>query len=508
MPQRNSNLLFIAGLILILPLSGGQSDIAGSGNITYLNFYAENGSNCWAGFYGEVSTGPNYPLTLNASGGNITNVDISLDVPLISDYLIISNSSVAPYIPALVAGDISHIDAFTSTSESGSNTFIYLRDYILASTNFSDVSTAFPLVGGSQQISSFMEGFFENGSTLVFTPSVESDLMGYDDETHDYQLILPVPCGGNMTYHIHHNLSYLPAVVEEEEELKKEKGPAEAIWYLFVTPTLPRVNITVPALLDAELILGKKIVEPLEILPITLVLNYTGDYEIRLRAVVNIEAFDLSMAKDLNLRPNSVRFEDFDMQIPGDAEEGNYTVIADILFVDRKADLSGNLQDTFIVRRTPPAKYEPYVPVVTQLEVACNCFGIACFDTLLLTIFLTVISEIIIGLGSLRKHHIIGIEEVRRRHMYAIFIIAIFPILLIPLALCMAFVLSFVDLICSVIYWLSVVPGKPRKKKREPIRDIKKEAAPRKKTHTDNILERGRRLRGFGEQSLQEPGDM
>ena len=476
--------VFILLIISILPPVSGQ-DTTEAGNITFLDISAQFFSDCWAGYYGRIFEGsPSSPTSINAVGGTVTELDITLDCSPInnSNYLLISESSTSPSLPSLTAGNIFAINAIVGNgTDSGNNTFRYMRSYLIAGDyTIDNVSTFYPYINESAQNESFEEGFLNDSSSddMVFAVSMTFDTWGFNNQTQDYQMVLPTPCGGNKTYYIYVDTCIVPRVIFEEEEVEAPK-PGMLRYYILAYPELP-VNITPERVeLIVDMVLHRNVVKPTEELPGTLYFNYTGNYSLSLRVVLTIKELELYQTLKVELQPYDYLTKNFSFIIPLDAENGFYNVTAHFMWGDRRANLSGVLTREFAVW-TPP-RVPPSFRIYETLPMECNCFLIACSDVFTIIMILIAFSAILIAFASLWKHEPISIQERRHYSVYIIFILSFSPVALLPIDLCLALILSFVDIIVCIMYYLSVVPIERKKPKRKRKKRRKRRAEKRGK---------------------------
>ena len=166
---------------------GGQG-----GNVTNLSLCGCTQTNAWAGFFGEVSGG----ITLNDAGA-----DIFYDwaVSSVTGEVYASRDS-APTWTSVVAVDPCTTDElFTGTgSDKVSNTFTALNNSALTvGTTVIGAGTSCALANGTYVNDAeptspvFEEILISDGTDPIYVAKINENTVGFDGDTHDYQMIVP-----------------------------------------------------------------------------------------------------------------------------------------------------------------------------------------------------------------------------------------------------------------------------------------------------------------------------
>lgn len=210
-------------LLLAIPIVSAQNfTTAEAGNVTSVNITSDRQTTNWQGIAGQVFFGTNAtaPSVVNATGGlvNATNFffEIDCDDPIsATGFIFLSNSSTQP--SSLTAGNLTQLDSFVGPGipDTGSATFNSTSTFALTQGTITDVPTVFIFVNETAQVSSFREGYFNQGNDLVFVIVIEEDLRGYNTSFFDYQAILPAPNQATINYFLFSDITFTcPAVPE------------------------------------------------------------------------------------------------------------------------------------------------------------------------------------------------------------------------------------------------------------------------------------------------------
>src|SRR3989344_5765981 len=183
---------------------------AEGGNVTYANASKINASAHWQGYFGEISVDASASLPAAvAHGGNVTQLNLVL--PCLGNEIYASAKSDVT-LQGINSGKKESIDAFlnldSSNLESGSNIFTAMRDFTVSSALISSVPTTFMKVSGSGS-SPFALGILNQSNVLVFLSNVSLDTIGFDGQTHDYEMMLPVN-QSELTYHFFSDCEVVP----------------------------------------------------------------------------------------------------------------------------------------------------------------------------------------------------------------------------------------------------------------------------------------------------------
>ncbi len=178
-------------------LTGSASASAQGGNVTYLNISARNAtSRYWQGYVGEImvdSSASSTPSAL-AKAGELTALNLTFSCTPLHIY---ATTDATLDIVGIAAGNTTVLDAYlgipASYAESGNNTFQNTTSsFIISGSAISNVPSTHTNVYDSPGNTTFDLGFLTASETFYFATHQVSDLRGYDNETHDYQLLVPV----------------------------------------------------------------------------------------------------------------------------------------------------------------------------------------------------------------------------------------------------------------------------------------------------------------------------
>lgn len=233
MKKINSIIFGIIVVIAVLASTstpGLGSNNARGGYITEVNVTGLSLTDHWQGYYGVLNytspTSPTHPYYFNESGPNISSIrSITLVASSFTlGYILISNSSTAPNVSNLIAGNPSTIDLITGTgSDSGTNTFTFNTSY----TNLPYIGTivaptVYTYINSGESMY-FREGFMRDGNDLVFIVPIKEMRTGYDGSSYNFQLILPNNKSDPITYYMY----YLPSITESAVYSSHSSAPHE-----------------------------------------------------------------------------------------------------------------------------------------------------------------------------------------------------------------------------------------------------------------------------------------
>lgn len=178
-------------------LTGSTSASAQGGNVTYLNITAKNAtSRYWQGFVGEMIVDSSASSTTSAlaKAGELTALNLTFSCTPLHIY---ATTDATLDIVGIAAGNTTVLDAYlgipASYVESGNNTFQNTTSsFIISGSAISNVPSTYTNVYDSPGNTTFDLGFLTASETFYFATHQVSDLRGYDNETHDYQLLVPV----------------------------------------------------------------------------------------------------------------------------------------------------------------------------------------------------------------------------------------------------------------------------------------------------------------------------
>jgi len=166
---------------------------AQGGNVTYLNTTKINASGHWQGYFGEIATDASASMpSAAAHRGNVTSFNLTL--PCLGNEIYAATLNNLTF-DAMKAGTKEMVDLFLNLNsnhlESGSKVFTASRDFVVSSILITDIPTTFMKVSGSGS-SPFALGILNHSNDLVFLGNVSLNSIGFDGNTHDYQIMVPV----------------------------------------------------------------------------------------------------------------------------------------------------------------------------------------------------------------------------------------------------------------------------------------------------------------------------
>ena len=175
-------------------LTGGVvSTPAEGGNVTYANASKVDDSGFWQGYFGEITVDASASTpSAVAKGGNVTERNLVL--PCLGNEIYASTQNEISF-GNMKAGTKEAVDTFLNLSsshlESGSKVFTTARDFLVSLTSITNVPTSFMKVSGSSD-SPFALAVLNQSNILVFLSNVSLDTVGFDGNTQDYQIMIPV----------------------------------------------------------------------------------------------------------------------------------------------------------------------------------------------------------------------------------------------------------------------------------------------------------------------------
>ena len=202
-------LVLLSGLTYLLTLQGGITgfatyDTAQAGNVAELNLSIFQSSGYWQAYFGEIiiNSSLNQTPYTAAQQGNAGEFNISL--PCVGDEIYAGTSDNLT-LQGLVAGDKTDVDDFlglnSSHVESGSQVFQNTSSLVF-SANIINVPTTYMKVADNPNSESFDLGLLNESEELVFASHVSLDTIGFDNKTHDYQMMVPVN-QSSLTYYFY-----------------------------------------------------------------------------------------------------------------------------------------------------------------------------------------------------------------------------------------------------------------------------------------------------------------
>ncbi len=193
-------ILIIASLIFNTLISkediltgGAVSTPAEEGNVAYANASKSDDSGFWQGYFGEITVDASASTpSSTARRGNVTERNLVL--PCLGNEIYASAQNEISF-ENIGAGTKEAVDTFlnlnSSHLESGSKVFTTTRDFVVSSSSITNIPATFMKVSGSSD-SPFAVGVLNQSNILVFLSNVSLDTVGFDSNTHDYQMMVPV----------------------------------------------------------------------------------------------------------------------------------------------------------------------------------------------------------------------------------------------------------------------------------------------------------------------------
>lgn len=190
------------------PLTGAVS--AEGGNVTYANVSAAQNAGFWQGYFGEITVDASASTpSATARRGNIT--ELNLILPCVGNEIYAGTQNSIDF-QNISAGTKESVDIFLNLSsshlESGSNVFTTTRDFVVSSTLITAVPATYMKVSGSLD-GPFALGVLNQSNVLVFVNNVSINTIGFDGNTHDYQIMIPVN-QSELTYYFFSDCEVVP----------------------------------------------------------------------------------------------------------------------------------------------------------------------------------------------------------------------------------------------------------------------------------------------------------
>jgi len=169
-------------------MSAGNTTAQG-GNITEVNLTGETQTNAWQGFFGEVS---GEVVLEDASGFRFYNWSILT----ITGEVYTSRDSSIDWTTVDGVTDCTTDETLTGTgTDRVNNTFTRnttLSGWSVGAVSITDACQTYTNVISAPQTTSFEEIILNaTGVTSIYATKIDADTTGYDNTTHDYQVIVP-----------------------------------------------------------------------------------------------------------------------------------------------------------------------------------------------------------------------------------------------------------------------------------------------------------------------------
>jgi len=168
--------------------------IGQGGNYTELRITQSRNTDSWYGFYGNLSNPGLGNMTFY--GGDITFIDIYSDA---GSTLVYASTSSDINWSAVTNATTAEVDAFLGVGPaniiSGTSVFTETTDYVIEGTSITAHSTTTKSMSGTYDL-----GIMKYNNTLIFVSHIVNGL-SFDNKTIDFQFMVPVPSGSNLTYY-------------------------------------------------------------------------------------------------------------------------------------------------------------------------------------------------------------------------------------------------------------------------------------------------------------------
>jgi len=200
-------------ILLVWCLHASPNITVSSGNIYKSVIEMFSPTNIWFGVYGNVSSTESHPKNLTSSAGNITTLTLYYPNCRSNKTYILSSLSNTINFDNLSRGnpvvlDIIYLGYSSDLPDSANNTFKQLRDYLFDNYNLTNVSVTYTFTYNSSPY--FDLGLLYDNSTghFVYITTIHQNSKVYNNETADYQMMLPVRNGSSQeTYYF---FAYVP----------------------------------------------------------------------------------------------------------------------------------------------------------------------------------------------------------------------------------------------------------------------------------------------------------
>ena len=212
--------IVILEFFLIFLVCAQGNETSEGGYITPVNLSAISQTLYWQGYFGEVIVGGTETLnTATAEGGNLTELNLyftsNCSVASLSGEIYATTASSVQW-SSIVAGTTAQVDSYlglnSSDPESGTNTFTINLKYNV-SGNIINAPATYTFVNSSPS-NVFDTGILNDTTSLIYVTNVQTDQVGFESNTHDFQLIVPVPLSSTPTYYFSAELDIVCAPLD------------------------------------------------------------------------------------------------------------------------------------------------------------------------------------------------------------------------------------------------------------------------------------------------------
>jgi len=169
--------------------------IAQGGNYTELRITQSSQTDAWYGFYGNLTSSPGQG-NMTFYGGDVTFIDIYSAPESVFVYAsTVSNINWSEVTNATPAD----VDVFLGVGPadliSGTSVFTQTKDFNIEGVSITAHSTTTRSLSGTYEL-----GLLKYNNTLIFVSHIVNGL-SLDNKSIDFQFMVPVPSGSNLTYY-------------------------------------------------------------------------------------------------------------------------------------------------------------------------------------------------------------------------------------------------------------------------------------------------------------------
>lgn len=192
-------LLIFVIVFFIKPINsitgGAASAVSTTGNVEEINVSLTKSSGYWQAFYGEISEDSSVDQTPSAvaQGGSATEFNAAFSCIGEEIYASVRNILDFEDVSAGARGALDHyLQLNSSHLESGSRVFANTKTFTVGSSAIADVPATYTKVPGSPGNTTFDLGLLNFSNSLILVSHISLDTKGFDNKTHDYQMMVPV----------------------------------------------------------------------------------------------------------------------------------------------------------------------------------------------------------------------------------------------------------------------------------------------------------------------------
>ncbi|MCK4491510.1 MAG: hypothetical protein KAU03_02725, partial [Candidatus Altiarchaeales archaeon] len=221
---RNLTIIGVSIIILefffVFSVCGQGNETSEGGYITPIDLSAISQAVYWQGYFGEVIVGgAGASNTAVATGGNLSELNLyftsNCSVASIGGEIYATTASSVQW-SGIVAGNTTQVDSYlglgSSDPESAANTLTINLNYNV-SGNIINAPATYTFVNSSPS-NVFDTGILNDTLNLIYVTNIQVDQSGFESNTHDFQVLLPVPLGSTPTYYFSAELDIICASVD------------------------------------------------------------------------------------------------------------------------------------------------------------------------------------------------------------------------------------------------------------------------------------------------------